>query len=66
VGLAGEMDVDLRIMVAVLRVVQVSDHACQDFMLQICSKNTIFLALTDVRYLVSANLTFGVDNLACV
>jgi hypothetical protein len=50
VGLAGEMDVDLRVMVAVLRVMQVSDHACQDFMLQICSKNPIFFALTDVRH----------------
>jgi hypothetical protein len=32
----------------------------------ICSNNPNFLVVTTVRYLVSSNLTFVVDNLSCV
>lgn len=63
-GRAGEMDVDLGFMVVVLHVMQVSGDAGQEFMLRICSKNPTFLALTGVRYMVGANLTFGAENSA--
>jgi hypothetical protein len=60
------MDVDLGFLVVVLHVMQVSDHAGQEFMLRIRSKNQTFLALTVVRYTVGANLTFGAESSAFV